>query len=46
MSEEPREQASILLTIDGLRDRFGAGAVTRAVLIGRDQGVAAPMLAD
>jgi DNA polymerase-4 len=42
--EHHREKLDI--TIDGLRDRFGAGAVTRAVLIGRDPGMAAPMLPD
>jgi DNA polymerase-4 len=33
-------------TIDGLRERFGAGAVTRAVLLGKDSGVRMPMLPD
>jgi DNA polymerase-4 len=42
--EHHREKLDI--TIDGLRDRFGATAVTRAVLIGRDPGMAAPMLPD
>jgi DNA polymerase-4 len=32
--------------LDGVRDRFGTSAVTRAVLLGRDQGVAVPMLPD
>jgi DNA polymerase-4 len=30
--------------LDGVRDRFGSAAVTRAVLLGRDQGVSMPVL--
>jgi DNA polymerase IV len=33
-------------TLDELRDRFGANAVTRAVLLGRDQGMTVPLLPD
>ncbi|SNS55912.1 DNA polymerase-4 [Actinomadura mexicana] len=32
--------------VDDVRDRFGSSAITRAVLLGRDQGVPAPMLPD
>jgi DNA polymerase IV len=32
--------------LDDLRDRFGSGAVTRAVLLGRDQGLSVPLLPD
>lgn len=32
--------------LDGVRDRFGSAAVTRAVLLGRDRGVAMPLLPD
>ena len=32
--------------IDHLRDRFGADAITRAVLLGRDQGPSVPLLPD
>jgi len=32
--------------LDGVRDRFGSAAVTRAVLLGRDQGPPAPLLPD
>ena len=32
--------------LDGVRDRFGTAAVTRAVLLGRSQGVTVPMLPD
>jgi len=30
--------------LDGVRDRFGSAAVTRAVLLGRDQGMSMPVL--
>jgi DNA polymerase-4 len=33
-------------TLDRLRDRFGSGAITRAVLLGRDQGPSVPLLPD
>ncbi len=32
--------------LDGVRERFGSAALTRAVLLGREQGVAMPMLPD
>jgi DNA polymerase-4 len=32
--------------LDGVRDRFGTTAVTRAVLLGRDPGLTVPMLPD
>jgi len=32
--------------LDGVRDRFGSGALTRAVLLGRDQGLSVPLLPD
>jgi DNA polymerase IV len=32
--------------LDEIRDRFGATAVTRAVLLGRDQGLVVPLLPD
>ncbi len=34
------------VALDGVRDRFGSGAITRGVLLGRDQGVAMPLLPD
>ena len=34
------------LALDQVRDRFGADAVTRAVLLGRHQGIAMPLLPD
>jgi DNA polymerase-4 len=33
-------------SLDGVRDRFGPAAVTRAVLLGRDQGISVPLLPD
>jgi len=33
-------------TIDGLRDRFGSSSVTRAVLLGRGEGIHVPLLPD
>jgi DNA polymerase-4 len=32
--------------LDEIRDRFGSAAVTRAVLLGRDQGLTVPLLPD
>jgi DNA polymerase-4 len=32
--------------LDRVRDRFGSDAVTRAVLLGRDQGLTVPLLPD
>jgi DNA polymerase-4 len=34
------------LAIDEVRDRFGSAAITRAVLLGRDQGLTMPLLPD
>lgn len=45
--ERVRPSASALDTaLDDIRDRYGSAAVTRAVLLGRDQGVAVPLLPD
>ena len=33
-------------TLDDVRDRFGSSAITRAVLLGRDQGFPVPLLPD
>ncbi len=42
-----RERATALdATLDNVRDRFGSGAITRAVHLGRDQGLTAPLLPD
>ena len=32
--------------LDELRDRFGSSAITRTVLLGRDQGPSVPLLPD
>jgi DNA polymerase-4 len=32
--------------VDAVRDRYGSGAIMRAVLLGRDQGVPMPLLPD
>jgi DNA polymerase-4 len=32
--------------VDEVRDRFGSSAITRAVLLGRDEGVSVPLLPD
>ena len=32
--------------MDDVRDRFGTDAITRAVLLGRDPGIAVPLLPD
>ena len=32
--------------LDEVRERFGPNAVTRAVLLGRDQGLTVPLLPD
>jgi DNA polymerase-4 len=42
-----RQRASALdATLDNVRDRFGSAAITRAVLLGRDQGPSVPLLPD
>ena len=42
-----RDRMSALnATLDDVRERFGTGAITRAVLLGRDQGLSVPLLPD
>jgi DNA polymerase IV len=42
-----RPGAAVLdATLDEVRDCFGAGAITRAVLLGRDPGLSVPLLPD
>jgi DNA polymerase IV len=43
---ERRRAHAIDATIDAVRDRFGVEAITRAVLLGRDQGLSVPLLPD
>ncbi|WP_245633100.1 DNA polymerase IV [Luteipulveratus mongoliensis] len=40
------DRGSLDAAIDDLRDRYGTSIVTRAVLLGRDQGVSVPLLPD
>ena len=42
-----RERSRALDTaLDDVRERFGTAAITRAVLLGRDQGLEVPLLPD
>ena len=38
--------AALDAALDDVRDRFGVGSITRAVLLGRDQGMTVPLLPD
>ncbi len=41
-----RSGGALDAALDEVRDRFGSGAVTRAVLLGRDPGMTVPLLPD
>jgi DNA polymerase-4 len=41
-----RDRRVLDITIDEVKDRFGSAAITRAVLLGRDEGVMMPLLPD
>ena len=43
---EPRSASALDTALDDVRDRFGSTAVTRAVLLGRNQGITVPLLPD
>jgi DNA polymerase-4 len=43
---ERRDDAALDAALDEVRNRFGADAVTRAVLLGRSRGVVMPLLPD
>jgi DNA polymerase-4 len=43
---ERRPGSTLDAALDGVRDRFGSTAVTRAVQIGRDTGMSVPLLPD
>jgi DNA polymerase-4 len=43
---ERREQEALDAAVDAVRERFGSAAITRAVLLGRDRGIAMPLLPD
>jgi hypothetical protein len=40
------ELDAVRRALDDVRDRFGSAALTRAVLLGRDEGLSMPMLPD
>jgi DNA polymerase IV len=41
-----RDRMALDAAVDGVRERFGSTALTRAVLLGRDTGLVMPMLPD
>jgi DNA polymerase IV len=41
-----RSSVALDVALDGVRDRFGSDAVTRAVLLGKDTGLSIPLLPD
>ena len=43
---ERQRAAALDSALDDVRERFGSGAITRAVLLGRDQGLSVPLLPD
>jgi DNA polymerase-4 len=43
---DPRSWDALDLALDEVRDRFGSDAITRAVLLDRDQGLTMPLLPD
>ncbi|SEP47501.1 DNA polymerase IV [Amycolatopsis saalfeldensis] len=43
---EAADSDALDLTLDGVRNRFGAGAVTRAALLGAEAGMEVPLLPD
>jgi DNA polymerase-4 len=43
---ERTDAAAVDIAVDEIRERFGSGAVTRALLLGRDRGLTVPLLPD
>jgi DNA polymerase-4 len=43
---EARPASALDATLDTVRERYGSAAITRAVLLGRDQGLEVPLLPD
>jgi DNA polymerase-4 len=43
---DPHSPRALDTALDSLRDRFGSGAITRAVQLGREQGMSIPLLPD
>jgi DNA polymerase-4 len=41
---DPRAAPALDAAVDGVRERFGSGAITRAVLLGREQSPSVPIL--
>ena len=41
-----RHSLDLDVAVDDVRERYGPNAVTRAVLLGRDQGLTIPLLPD
>ena len=41
-----RHASALDATVDSVRERYGSDAITRAVLLGRDQGITVPLLPD
>jgi DNA polymerase IV len=46
LPSDARRAGALDATLDIVRERFGSGAITRAVLLGRDQGLTFPLLPD
>jgi DNA polymerase IV len=44
--DQARDGNALDRALDEIRDRFGSAAITRAVLVGRDQGLTVPLLPD
>ncbi len=40
------DEMALDVTLDAVRDRFGSRSVTRATLLGRDEGISVPLLPD
>jgi DNA polymerase-4 len=43
---ERRSARALDTALDEVRERYGSGAITRAVLLGRDPGLTVPLLPD
>jgi DNA polymerase-4 len=43
---DSRQPGALDAALDDVRDRFGSAAITRAVLLGRDEGPSVPLLPD